>query len=160
MSRWLAQLRRASGERALPMILQGQVGECGLAAMAMIAHYHGCQIGLAELRRRFLLSRQGTNLANLVAIAQALGLQARALRLEMDGVPDLQLPCIVHWDLNHFVVLKRAGARRLGSTIRPAGHVCSRRVNSLGIFPGSRWNSARPPISVRKLRHRQWHCPR
>ncbi len=31
----------------------------------------------------------------------------------MDGVPDLQLPCIVHWDLNHFVVLKRAGARRL-----------------------------------------------
>ncbi|WP_425534687.1 peptidase domain-containing ABC transporter RaxB, partial [Xanthomonas oryzae] len=110
---WLAQLRRASGERALPMILQGQVGECGLAAMAMIAHYHGCQIGLAELRRRFLLSRQGTNLANLVAIAQALGLQARALRLEMDGVPDLQLPCIVHWDLNHFVVLKRAGARRL-----------------------------------------------
>ncbi|AAW76797.1 putative ABC transporter protein RaxB [Xanthomonas oryzae pv. oryzae KACC 10331] len=113
MSRWLAQLRRASGERALPMILQGQVGECGLAAMAMIAHYHGCQIGLAELRRRFLLSRQGTNLANLVAIAQALGLQARALRLEMDGVPDLQLPCIVHWDLNHFVVLKRAGARRL-----------------------------------------------
>ncbi len=77
MSRWLAQLRRASGERALPMILQGQVGECGLAAMAMIAHYHGCQIGLAELRRRFLLSRQGTNLANLVAIAQALGLRAR-----------------------------------------------------------------------------------
>ncbi|MCF5951167.1 cysteine peptidase family C39 domain-containing protein, partial [Xanthomonas perforans] len=73
MSRWWAQLRRASGVRGLPMILQGQVGECGLAAMAMIAHYHGCHIGLAELRRRFLLSRQGTNLANLVAIAQVLG---------------------------------------------------------------------------------------
>lgn len=113
MSRWWSQLRRASGVRALPMILQGQVGECGLAAMAMIAHYHGCYIGLAELRRRFLLSRQGTNLANLVAIAQALGLQARALRLEMDALPELQLPCIVHWDLNHFVVLKRVGARRL-----------------------------------------------
>ncbi|WP_033011587.1 peptidase domain-containing ABC transporter RaxB, partial [Xanthomonas vasicola] len=113
MSRWWAQLRRASGLRALPMILQGQVGECGLAAMAMIAHHHGCHIGLAELRRRFLLSRQGTNLANLVAIAQALGLQPRALRLEMDALPDLQLPCIVHWDLNHFVVLKRVGANRL-----------------------------------------------
>lgn len=95
------------------MILQGQAGECGLAAMAMVAHYHGCHVGLAELRRRFLLSRQGTNLANLVSIAQALGLQARALRLEMDALPDLQLPCIVHWDLNHFVVLKRVGARRL-----------------------------------------------
>ncbi len=95
------------------MILQGQAGECGLAAMAMVAHYHGCHVGLAELRRRFLLSRQGTNLASLVSIAQALGLQARALRLEMDALPDLQLPCIVHWDLNHFVVLKRVGTRRL-----------------------------------------------
>ncbi|MCC4631932.1 MULTISPECIES: peptidase domain-containing ABC transporter RaxB [Xanthomonas] len=113
MSRWVAQLRRVLGARAVPMILQGQVGECGLATMAMVAHYHGCHIGLAELRRRFLLSRQGTNLATLVTIAQALGLQARALRLDMDALADLQLPCIVHWDLNHFVVLTRVGARRL-----------------------------------------------
>ncbi|KWV11020.1 peptidase domain-containing ABC transporter [Xanthomonas translucens pv. translucens] len=111
MSVWLQQLRRLAGARRMPIVLQGQVGECGLAAVAMVAHYHGCHVGLAALRRRFLLSRQGTTLASLVSIAQALGLQARALRLEMEALEDLQLPCILHWDLNHFVVLKRVGAR-------------------------------------------------
>ncbi|EKU23867.1 peptidase domain-containing ABC transporter RaxB [Xanthomonas graminis] len=113
MSVWLQQLRRLAGARRMPIVLQGQVGECGLAAMAMVAHYHGCRVGLAALRRRFLLSRQGTTLASLVSIAQAIGLQPRAVRLEMDALDDLQLPCILHWDLNHFVVLKRVGARHI-----------------------------------------------
>ena len=103
---WLDGLRLGLGGRRLPVILQTEAAECGLACIAMAAAYHGLRSDLPTLRQRFQMSLKGATMADLVRIAGHLQLNARALRAEMSHLPDLVLPCILHWDLNHFVVLK------------------------------------------------------
>ncbi|HXD05406.1 MAG TPA: peptidase domain-containing ABC transporter [Burkholderiaceae bacterium] len=92
------------GER-LPMVLQTEAAECGLACLAMVAAHHGHRSDLPTLRQRFSLSMKGTTLADMVRMAGKLQLNARPLRLELAQLEQLQLPCVLHWDLNHFVVL-------------------------------------------------------
>ncbi|MEW6704358.1 MAG: peptidase domain-containing ABC transporter [Pseudomonadota bacterium] len=88
-------------------ILQSEGSECGLACLAMVASAHGQYHDMAELRRRFPLSLKGSNLQQLIAHAATLGFSCRPLRLELEELRDLQTPCILHWELNHFVVLKK-----------------------------------------------------
>jgi len=101
-------------QRPLPMIRQTEVTECGLACLAMIAGFHGFVTDMASLRRRFRLSTQGANLKTLIEVAGNIQLGARALRADLGAVNQLQLPCVLHWDMNHFVVLK---ALRFGHAI-------------------------------------------
>ncbi|TXI51202.1 MAG: peptidase domain-containing ABC transporter [Lysobacter sp.] len=96
-------------------IVQSEASECGLACLAMVAAHHGLDLGMAELRRRFPMSLKGLRLSQLIEMAAALGLHGRGLRLEMEALPQLQLPAILHWDLNHFVVLE--SVRRDGAVI-------------------------------------------
>lgn len=104
------ELRFGWGRR-LPSILQTEAAECGLACLAMIARYHGHAVDLPGLRQRFSTSLKGVHLARVMAMAGELGFDARPLRLELEELPQLRTPCILHWDLNHFVVLKRATAK-------------------------------------------------
>ena len=90
----------------LPVILQTEMTECGLACLAMIARYHGHDIDLNVLRRKHLVSMTGASLKSVIAIADGLQLSSRPLRLDMDHLEKLQLPAMLHWDLNHYVVLK------------------------------------------------------
>ena len=103
---WPDGLNLGLGGPRLPMILQTEAAECGLACMAMIAAHHGLRSDLPTLRLRFSLSLKGATMADLVRLAGHLQLNARALRAEMEHLPELALPCVLHWDLNHFVVLK------------------------------------------------------
>ena len=96
---------------ALPLFLQTEAAECGLASVGMVACFHGHRIDLAGLRRRFTVSLKGATLAYLMQVAGRLHLAPRPLRLELEELPLLRVPCILHWDLNHFVVLKSADAR-------------------------------------------------
>ena len=105
--------RRLGLGRQLPLILQTESSECGLACLAMVAGYLGLRIDLPSLRLRFSLSRKGGNFEGLVRVASALGLDSRPLKLDMHNLPELQLPCVLHWDMNHFVVLKSVSARRI-----------------------------------------------
>lgn len=90
----------------LPVVLQTEGAECGLASISMIAAYHGCHVDMATLRRRYSVSMKGTTLKGLITMASGLGMQCRPLKLEMENLSQLKLPCILHWDMNHFVVLK------------------------------------------------------
>lgn len=99
--------------RALPVIQQNELAECGLACLAMIAVHHGHDLDLASLRRRFPVSPRGATLARLIKTAGALGLDSRPLRAEIEHLAGLRLPCILHWDLNHFVVLKTIAGERV-----------------------------------------------
>ena len=110
------QACRAAGlqfgwRRRLPMTLQTEAAECGLACLAMVASFYGHVIDLPSLRRRFSTSLKGANLARVIDMAGQLDFQTRPLRLELDEFNQLKTPCILHWDLNHFVVLKRVNAR-------------------------------------------------
>lgn len=102
---WTDRLSFGLG-RPLPVILQTEAAECGLACLAMILNHHGAATDLAALRTRHSVSMTGVTLATLTDIAQREQLGTRGLRLELDELPQLRLPAILHWDLNHFVVLK------------------------------------------------------
>lgn len=94
-------------------IIQSEAAECGLASLAMVADAHGMRVGLPEMRRRFPLSLKGAKLNHLIHVAQQLGFSTRPLRLDMEHLGKLKLPCILHWDLNHFVVLAKVGKSKI-----------------------------------------------
>jgi ATP-binding cassette subfamily B protein RaxB len=76
----------------------------------MVATYWGHKLDIASMRRRFSVSLKGVTLKGLMTMAQGLALQTRPLKLDMEHLPDLKLPCVLHWNLNHFVVLKSVSA--------------------------------------------------
>lgn len=97
--------------RRMAPIVQSEAAECGLASLAMVARHFGHKVDLAGLRRRFPTSLDGLNLRQIMAAASALDLAPRAVRLEVDEIGQLALPAILHWDLNHFVVLERVTSK-------------------------------------------------
>jgi ATP-binding cassette subfamily B protein RaxB len=99
--------------RKTPLVLQTETAECGLACLAMIAGRYGHRVDLPALRRRYNLSLRGTTLHDLVRMASTMRLATRALRAELPHLRRLRLPCILHWDHNHFVVLIGVGRRRM-----------------------------------------------
>lgn len=99
---------RFSGSRTLPIIQSTEAAECGLACLCMVANYHGHSMDLNAMRQRFAMSMSGANLKTLMTIAEAIGLAPRALRAELEQLKAIPTPAILHWNLNHFVVLKTA----------------------------------------------------
>lgn len=102
--RLLSQLETSIRQR-IPMVHQTEASECGLACMAMVCGHFGKNIDLIALRQQFNLSARGATLAGIKGIAGQLGMETRALSLDMDEIGALKTPCILHWDFNHFVVL-------------------------------------------------------
>lgn len=92
-------------------ILQGEAAECSIACLAMICSAYALHVDMYEMRRRFNLSLTGITLDQLMRHAASLQLGSRALRLELDEMASLKLPCILHWNMNHFVVLKAVGRK-------------------------------------------------
>src|SRR5882724_10546375 len=105
----LAKLRTtgfASRSNAhVPVILQSEASECGLACLAMILGSHAHQYDLRALRDKYSPSSKGMTLRRLIDIAHDTGLSARPLRIELEYAQELRLPCILHWGLLHYVVL-------------------------------------------------------
>lgn len=99
--------------RRLPVILQTEVAECGMTCLAMILGFHGHAIDLGTLRRRHAVSLKGATLRDLMHLADTMGLATRALRLELADLRKLRRPCILHWGLNHFVVLQSVGPGKI-----------------------------------------------
>src|SRR5689334_20517089 len=106
-------LLNSSSRQRLPLIFQTEAAECGLACLAMVASYHGERIDMPGLRQRFSISLRGTTLAHILKFADRLNLAGRPLRIELEDLPYLQTPCILHWDMNHFVVLKNADKKKI-----------------------------------------------
>ncbi|WP_262696430.1 peptidase domain-containing ABC transporter [Kordiimonas aquimaris] len=96
------------GKRKLPILHQSEAAECGLACLAMVAAYHGYKTDLSALRGRFQVSLKGATLQNLMSVADQIGFAARPLRAELEALDTIQTPAILHWNMNHFVVLAKA----------------------------------------------------
>ncbi|MCU6496967.1 peptidase domain-containing ABC transporter [Rugamonas sp. A1-17] len=92
-----------------PLVLQNEATECGLACLVMVAGFHGHRTEISILRRSHPVSLKGATLGGLVKAASSIGLTSRPVRLELQDLRNLSLPCILHWDFNHFVVLKKVG---------------------------------------------------
>lgn len=104
-------LIKFSARRHVPLILQAEIAECGLASMAMVASYHGHKLDLQAMRKRYSANLKGMNLQQLIDVGDSLGLASRALQCPVDDIHKLNLPCILHWDMNHFVVLTQTSGR-------------------------------------------------
>jgi ATP-binding cassette subfamily B protein RaxB len=102
-------LRSPSGVR---LVRQTEVAECGLACLAMIATHHGFNVDLATLRRRFPPSLRGATLNSMIQAAHDMSLLPRAVKISLEEMGELHLPAILHWNLNHFVVLERVKGTR------------------------------------------------
>ncbi|HEX8223392.1 MAG TPA: peptidase domain-containing ABC transporter [Allosphingosinicella sp.] len=90
----------------LELVRQTEVTECGLACLAMLACFHGHDVNLAGLRARFGTSSRGVTLRTVIKIASELGLASRAVRVGLEALKHVHLPAMIHWDLDHFVVLE------------------------------------------------------
>ncbi|MFC3149257.1 peptidase domain-containing ABC transporter [Piscinibacterium candidicorallinum] len=112
--------------------LQSTAAECSIACLAMVADHFGLRMDLADLRRRFSLSLKGATLAQLMRYAAELNFTTRPLRLELEELHELQTPCILHWDLNHFVVLKRVRGRGVTARVEILDPAVGGRTLSLG----------------------------
>ena len=97
----------------MEILLQTEIAECGLACVGMVASHFGYVSDLSMLRNQFKISSQGTSLKQLMDIAAKLELAGRALQLDLEHLSQLQLPCILHWDMNHFVVLKTVSKNKV-----------------------------------------------
>lgn len=92
--------------RRLPVVLQSEILECAHASLSMLAQHYGKAVSLQALRERFVPPTRGTSINELVQMAQAVGMQARVYRAEPNHLKQLHMPCVLHWDIVHFVVLE------------------------------------------------------
>lgn len=137
-------------------VFQSEAAECGLASIGMVLAHHGRRLDLATLRGQNSLSLKGATLQHLIEVAGRYGLVSRPLRLELEELGELKLPCILHWELNHFVVLTRVRGNTL--TIRDPA-VGERRIGlgeaarrftgvALELWPGLEFKEEKPKPSV------------
>ncbi len=91
----------------LPVILQDERAECGHACVAMISNFWGHQLDLYGLRSIHNTSSRGITLLDINQLFASLGFVTRPLRVPMDELHLIKCPAILHWNMNHFVVLKQ-----------------------------------------------------
>ena len=91
----------------VPVIMQMEALECGAASLAMVMAYYGKWVPLEQVRSDCGVSRDGSNAKNIYMAAQHYGMEVRARRMSPEQIREEGFcPCIVHWDMNHFVVVK------------------------------------------------------
>ena len=100
-------------KKRVPVILQSEAAECGLACMAMIAQYYRDKRDLNALRQSMSVSLRGTTLKDVMKIASNMGFQTRAIKIELSHITQLTCPAILHWNMNHFVVLTKVKGDRI-----------------------------------------------
>ena len=94
------------GVAKVPVIMQMEALECGAACLSMILAYYQKWVPLEQVRLDCGVSRDGSNMKNMYLAAVHYGLEAHGYRMELDALKkDAAFPCIIHWELNHFVVL-------------------------------------------------------
>jgi ATP-binding cassette, subfamily B, bacterial CvaB/MchF/RaxB len=94
------------------LVRQTEIAECGLASLTMVANYYGLNIDLGTMRRRFAQSLRGSTLRSLIGISDQIGLSPRAVKLPLEELGKLEVPAVLHWDMNHYVVLERVSRGR------------------------------------------------
>ena len=95
------------------MILQSEAPECGIACVAMVASFHGFRTDLSAMRLRLAPSMKGVTLKHISAIADTMSSRRAGSRCRSRALAQLKLPAILHWDMNHFVVLTRVAGNAI-----------------------------------------------
>ncbi len=86
--------------------------DCGPTCLRMIARYYGRHYNADTLRQMAGFGRQGVTLFGISDAAEKIGFRTRGVQLTFERLQQLTLPCILHWDQNHYVVLLRAAGNK------------------------------------------------
>lgn len=89
-----------------PTVYQMEATECGAASLSMIFGYYRKFLPLEQMRIETGVSRDGCNAANIMRCARKYGLEVHAYRKEPEALREIETPCIIHWNFNHFVVFE------------------------------------------------------
>lgn len=100
-------------KQKLPTVLQDEVAECGHACVLMLSRYHGHKLDMRTLRKIQKPSIKGINILQIIQILEKLQLTTRPLRVPLEEIKFIQTPAILHWNLNHFVILKKVSRNKV-----------------------------------------------
>lgn len=107
--------------KKFPLILQKNNADCGPVCLQMIGQYHGKSISQAHIAKLTQLGKDGVNLFGISDAAEKIGFRTLAVSLPFDKLmTEAPLPCIVHWDQNHFVVVTPASNTKKVTVADPA----------------------------------------
>ena len=94
------------GVAKVPVVMQLEALECGAAALAMVMAYYGKWVPLEQVRLDCGVSRDGSKAKNIYLAAEHYGFEVKAFRMDPESLKAQgTFPCIIHWNMNHFVVL-------------------------------------------------------
>lgn len=101
--------------KRFPHYLQHDAADCGPASLRMIAKYYGKEYSAEMLRRHCYISREGVSMLGISDAAEYLGFRTIGVRISFEQLAeDALLPCILHWNQNHFVVCYKIEKKRKG----------------------------------------------
>ena len=90
---------------SFPHYLQLDAMDCGPSCLRMIAKYYGKSYSLQTLRARSFITREGVSMLGISDAAESIGFRTSGVRISLEQLKkDVPLPCILHWNQNHFVV--------------------------------------------------------
>ena len=98
------QAKKKYGYAKTPTVYQMEATECGAASLSMILGYFGKFLPLEQMRIETGISRDGCNMKNIMRAGKKFGLEVHGYRKDLDGLFEMPVPCIIHWNFNHFVV--------------------------------------------------------
>jgi ATP-binding cassette subfamily B protein len=109
--------------KLFPFYLQPDSKDCGATCLKIIAKHYGKTLNIQTLRELSETTREGSNLLNLSEAAESLGFRTLGVKLSLEKLLEAPLPCILHWNANHYVVLYKVRSRkwRVGSWKREVG---------------------------------------
>lgn len=114
-----------TGVAKVPVIMQMEALECGAACLTMISAYYGYWVPLEQVRKDCGVSRDGSNARNILKAARSYGFKAKGYRYEPQTLKKSgTFPCIVHWNFNHFIVLKGFKGNKVYINDPAKGDIC------------------------------------
>lgn len=98
---------------SFPFYKQHNAMDCGPTCLRMVAKHYGKHYNTDTLRKKAGFSKAGVSLLGISETAEKLGFRSRGVKLTFHQLKEIEIPCILHWNQNHFVVLVNIGKNKL-----------------------------------------------